>query len=294
MRPTKGRCPILTWIARAKRPQPPKQALAPAACAAHTHAGEGGIAEGELVTMYPGDALALWNETVGETSSIRDAYFQVNGASDSRWASKWKIQDAEFIAEAMCYAVRMGPTRAIIGDPAQRADAAYLGHMVNDAAMCVQPGTAKQVYEITSAAAANVGLDSKSRSGCHHAVVATRAIAKECEIFMSYGSSYWLARLPEPPKRYPFPDGSVYYGEVSDGQIHGHGEFTDAEGNRYVGEFANGSYQGVGTQFYLDGRAEACRYLAGQAVDIGVGWSPGRAEVIALSWLGAAGSRARR
>ena len=105
-----------------------------------------------------------------------------------------------------------------------------------------------------------------------------RPIACGGEILVSYGASYWLGRLPDPPKRYQFPDGSQYYGEVRDGQIHGHGEYVDAEGNRYIGEFANGSFEGVGTQFYLDGRVEACRYLAGEATGVGIGWTSNRAE----------------
>ena len=31
----------------------------------------------------------------------------------------------------------------------------------------------------------------------------------------------WLNRLAEPPKRYTFADGSEYFGEVKEGQIHG-------------------------------------------------------------------------
>ena len=150
------------------------------------------IEEGELVTMYPGDALALWNKEAGGSGSIHDARV-VGGSSNSEWAAKWKAQDSDFIAEVMGYAVYMGATRAIIGDPAQRADAAYLGHMANDAATCVQPGTAKQVYQMASAAGSNVCVDTESLSHCHHALVATKPIACGCEIFVSYGASYWLA-----------------------------------------------------------------------------------------------------
>ena len=79
--------------------------------------------------------------------------------------------------------------------------------------------------------------------------------------------------------RCEFPDGSEYYGDVSgDGQAHGHGEFTDADGSRYVGEFCDGAFEGAGTQFYLDGHAEASRYLAGEPVGTGVGWTADRAQ----------------
>jgi len=252
------------------------------------------IAEGELVTMYPGDALAMWSEEEGVlgSNSIHEAFVAVDRPPELEWSIQWKAQDEEFISQAMCYAVRIGPYRAIIGDPAERSDAAYLGHMANDAAMCVRPGTATRVYAIASEAAANVGLDTKAMRGCHHAVVATRPITCGSEIFLSYGKSYWLSRLPEPPKRYPFADGSEYFGEVGDGQIAGHGEYTDAAGNLYVGEFADGSFEGVGTLYYVDGRAEASRFLAGEAVGIGVGWTEDRAE--AYRMINAAGGGAAR
>ena len=254
------------------------------------------IAVGELVTMYPGDALAMWTPedgmTLGSGQSIREAFIAVDRPLDSEWAIKWKAQDEAFISQAMGYAVRTGPHRAIIGDPAQRSDAAYLGHMANDAAMCTQPGTATLFYASASEAASNVGLETKGLKGCHHAVVATKPIASGAEIFLSYGQSYWLSRLPEPPKRYPFADGSEYFGEVAGGQIQGHGQYTDAEGNLYVGEFANGSFEGIGTLFYIDGHAEVCRYQAGEAVGVGVGWSKDRTEAYRVV-MGAGGGIAR-
>lgn len=250
------------------------------------------IACGELVTFYPGDAIAVWKAQEGG-SSIRDAIFEVSEDAEADWVARWKDPEPDHISRCLAYTVRTATNRAIIGDPAQCSDPAYLGHMANDAAMCVGPGTAKQVYELASEAAANVGLVTKSVSGCHHAVVATKPIASGCEIFMSYGSSYWLTRLPVPPTRCPFPDGSEYYGEMVDDQIHGCGELTDAEGNLFVGEFVKGSFEGVGTQFYADGRAEACRYLAGEAVGVGVGWSSDRAQAYRIVHAAGGGGVAR-
>ena len=94
--------------------------------------------------------------------------------------------------------------------------------------------------------------------------------------------SYWLSRLPERPKRYPFADSSEYFGEVCGGEIEGHGEFPDAAGDRYVGEFAAGVYEGVGCYFYDDGRVEASRFVGGSEVGTGVGWSADRREAYRL------------
>ena len=238
------------------------------------------IAVGELVTLYPGDALAIWSSEEGarRDGSKASVSFSVTAAPASEWASGFRALRPGFIDRAWEYGVRISEVRAIIGDPANTSDSAYLGHMANDAAMCVRPGTAAQAYTIKSEAAANVMLDSLTMKGCHHAMVATRDIANGAEIFLSYGKSYWLSRLPVKLKTYTFPDSSTYYGEISDGQIQGAGEFNDAVGNRYIGDFAAGMFDGVGTYFYADGVAEAGRFVAGVNVGVSVGWNADRSE----------------
>lgn len=240
------------------------------------------IAVGELVTLYPGDALAMWSSYHGtRPESTADVVFSVDDTS-SEWADGFRMQRPEFIEHAWEYGVRISPIRAILGDPTNIGDPAYLGHMANDAAMCLRPGTAAQAYTIASEAAANVGLDSRRLSGCHHAVVAIKDIAIGAEIFLSYGASYWLSRLPVKVKTYTFPDSSTYFGEVADSQIHGAGEYKDAAGNRYIGEFSNGQFEGVGTYFYANGVAEAGNFLAGVSVGVSVGWSADRSEAYRL------------
>jgi len=216
-----------------------------------------------------------------------------NVTPDSNWATGFRAQIPEFVNRAWEYGVRVSAVRALIGDPTNTGDTAYLAHMANDAKMCTRPGTAAQAYTIASEAAANVVLESISLSGCHHAMVATKGIAAGSEIFLSYGAGYWLSRLPVKIKTYTFPDSGTYYGEVADGDIQGAGEYNDAKGNRYIGEFADGLFDGVGTYFYANGVAEAGRFLAGVAVGVSVGWSADRSEAYRLVAVEGGGAQRR-
>jgi len=254
------------------------------------------IAVGELVTLYPGDALALWSSKDGESSDNSEAtvvFIVDNVAPDSDWAAGFRAQIPEFVNRAWEYGVRVSAVRALIGDPTNTGDSAYLAHMANDAGMCARPGTAAQAYTIASEAAANVVLESISLSGCHHAMVATKGIAAGAEIFLSYGAGYWLSRLPVKIKTYTFPDSGTYYGEVADGDIQGAGEYNDAKGNRYIGEFSDGLFDGVGTYFFSNGVAEAGRFLAGVAVGVSVGWSADRSEAYRLVAVDGGGAQRR-
>lgn len=70
---------------------------------------------------------------------------------------------------------------------------------------------------------------------------------------------------------------------MSSGRIEGHGDFTDAEGNRYVGHFTAGVYNGVGTYYLANGRAEVSRYLEGREVGVGAAWSVDRKQAWRLA-----------
>ena len=63
----------------------------------------------------------------------------------------------------------------------------------------------------------------------------------------------------------------VYVGEKKDGERHGQGTVTYADGKKYEGQFSKGRKHGEGTQTWSDGRkyvgewkkskrAECCRY----------------------------------
>ena len=183
---------------------------------------------------------------------------------------------SEHGAAAWRYCMRMSTTSAVLGNSNLVDDAAYLGHIANDGVVCEGAGTAAVRYAIASAGVANVRAVASSLSYCHIALVALRPIIEGDEILISYGSSYWLSRQREPPRRHTFPDGSKYYGEVRAGKIDGEGEFTDVDGNFYVGHFNDGLYDGAGTYYLVGGRAEVSRYLQGREVGVGAAWSADR------------------
>ena len=55
---------------------------------------------------------------------------------------------------------------------------------------------------------------------------------------------------------YTWADGEKYVGEFKDDMPHGQGTYTYANGDKYVGEFMNDMMHGQGTFTYADGRIE--------------------------------------
>jgi hypothetical protein len=62
------------------------------------------------------------------------------------------------------------------------------------------------------------------------------------------------------------PDGFVYTGEWLDGEIHGIGTATYANGDRYEGAFDKGKRQGKGKLTYAGGEVAEGEWLAGVLV----------------------------
>ena len=176
------------------------------------------LAAGELVTLFPGDAVMAFGAAAAleDDAALRAAGFSTR----AEWE---RLRD---------YRVRTSATRGIGGDPARVGDTAYLGHMANDGVACHDAGAGVARYERASRAAQNVGIDSAAARGCHHALVALRPIAAGDECLSSYGCDFWLSRRDVPPTSLSWPDGASYYGDVRDGRIRGDGEYCDARGNR--------------------------------------------------------------
>ena len=99
-----------------------------------------------------------------------------------------------------------------------------------------------------------------------------------CAFNLRYGARYWLSKLAAPPSSHTYADGGDYYGQVDAGGVnaHGAGAFTDDEGNRYVGQFAAGEFDGAGTYHFANGRSEVSHYRKGREVGIGAAWSADR------------------
>ena len=78
--------------------------------------------------------------------------------------------------------------------------------------------------------------------------------------------------LPECPKdlnklwdkcfgTYTNADGNKYVGEFKDDKYHGQGTYTFASGDKYVGEFKDGKHHGQGTYTFASGEQWAGFYL---------------------------------
>jgi SET domain len=157
------------------------------------HAGRGlfarrDILPGELVTLYPGDALLIWNTAVGDFGGGDVGVMfgpHVQGAD--RDASRVSTNAAR------SFELQVGPRHSIVADPQRTDNAAYLGHMINDGAILTQrDNQSRELYSKTTVARHNAAFF--VMEGCHFVTVATKRIKKDEEIFVSYGEGYWLSR----------------------------------------------------------------------------------------------------
>lgn len=131
------------------------------------------IAEGELITCYPGDAL-IYQPTEG---------IIFGGHVPEALADPDAVED-----EWLDYTLSEDEAYAVVGIPALDDDAAYAGHFCNDGARLVDGDV--DGYELASAAARNakhVDLD-----GLHMVTVATRRISRGEEVLVTYGEDFWV------------------------------------------------------------------------------------------------------
>lgn len=185
----------------------------------------------ELVTLYPGDALLQWDNAshvddhgtlrvvlgssstpttppLTSSSSVSASTFAPNTSTAAR--SGFLLGTTPDAARA--YEVRIAPTLSVVGDPQQCADPAYLGHMINDCTALIldcsskeegQEGTTSRSinqYNEKSLQCANaqiVIVGGGENNACHVAIVTIKPVVAGSEIFLSYGSNYWLSRQQE-------------------------------------------------------------------------------------------------
>jgi hypothetical protein len=163
------------------------------------------IKAGELITLFPGDALLLWNDEVGVLRgglTVRCGPHIVHAAEDRD--NDVNAASHFTSAEARRYELKISPRESIVADVRittttdghnNTYDAAYLAHMINDGAGLFTTGTAaEQEYEMASYRRHNAAIFDVY-GGCHYMAGATRDIAKDEEIFVSYGIGYWSSRL---------------------------------------------------------------------------------------------------
>lgn len=142
------------------------------------------VAAGELLTIYPGDALCRG-----------DAAVRTRGVTFASHVPE-ALRDAEALTGAWVD-YEVAPYRGsttIVGIPDLAGERAYLGHYCNDGATLGAGGDAG-AYAAASAAAANACFESLADMHC--AVVATRRIAAGEEVLVTYGAAYWRTRPAE-------------------------------------------------------------------------------------------------
>jgi hypothetical protein len=138
------------------------------------------IASGELITLYPADAILFRN---GEKEEVTGVLYGTKEHCPSLTRD-----------EARAYEIRISPTHSIVGDRDRTTDLAYLGHICNDGAILVDAtDEARTFYSKSSVLAANAAFLDIS-GGCHVGLFALRDISRGSEIFVSYGEWYWLSR----------------------------------------------------------------------------------------------------
>jgi hypothetical protein len=138
--------------------------------------------EGELITLFPGDAILLRDAEMKEVSGV------IYGKA--REAGSLSLTDDA----ARAYEIRTSPNHSIVGDQSVTNDAAYLGHIANDGASLTKgDDKSRTVYSRESAEAANASFEDV-HGGCHFGLFCSRPISSGDEIFVSYGEGYWLSR----------------------------------------------------------------------------------------------------
>lgn len=146
------------------------------------------IFAGELITLYPGDALLYWKHGREAPSSriCSGVIFGAHIPEEDRDAKRVTTKSARE------YEVGASSTLSCVGDPRRDNDVAYMGHFANDGCVC---GSLEDVgaYQVETLASANA--DYVALEGCQMATQATRDIASGEEILVTYGEGYWLSHL---------------------------------------------------------------------------------------------------
>jgi len=150
------------------------------------------IGEGELITLYPADAVLMWEDETHDVHKKVTCFFSKHVPDADRVLqralTKWRG------CEVPCH-----PTMSILGDPGRVDDPTYVGHIANDGAMCESEEGVEQ-YERLSGEKANAQIvplsvaetDSEGNPlVLHFALMATKPVREGEEVLVSFGADYW-------------------------------------------------------------------------------------------------------
>ena len=121
------------------------------------------IKAGELVTLYPGDAVLLQSTAIATTLVSGEPCVLFGGHVP---AGRQKVSVVEELS-GDGYEVRVSDTVSIIGDPALGPDAAYAGHFINDGASLTHLGAISSAEEFRRA----YEEESLARSNAAHVTI---------------------------------------------------------------------------------------------------------------------------
>lgn len=153
------------------------------------------IANDELITMYPGDAVLIAKQQQEPTEDTDEKAPPVVGVIFGNHIQV-ENRDPNLVStpEAKRYEMRINQQTSIVADPNLGFDdAAYLGHYANDGAALLKfDAASRQAYSKASMERQNSAHF--VMEGAHMVTVATKPIRKGEEIFVSYEEGYWLSR----------------------------------------------------------------------------------------------------
>ena len=141
------------------------------------------IAEDEIITCYPGDAV------LARTTGGRVTIWGTHVPAELRAQSNIDME---------AYGLTVDDRNSIVGLPTLHDDAGYVGHLINDGARLrglggPELGLLLPAYLEQTTRRRNVGH--RVLEGCHTVTFATRDIAAGEELYVTYGATYWRGRM---------------------------------------------------------------------------------------------------
>lgn len=149
------------------------------------------IKQGNIITFYPADAIKITPSNVDklkETGKLNaKSYGYVDG---QQLPSDLSIVNSDNLELFNNYYYKINNTFGIIGHPVMANDMSFVGHIINDGAKCSK---IEHIELYTNISKSKQNCEYVLVEKCTVAMVATRDISENEEIFAHYGSEFWLA-----------------------------------------------------------------------------------------------------
>ena len=150
------------------------------------------IAEDEIITCYPGDAVmarVAGDGIQSERGRDRVTIWGMHVPAELRAQSNIDME---------AYGLTVDMTYSIVGMPTLQDDPSYVGHLINDGAQLCglggpEIGMMLPAYLEQTKRRRNAGH--RTLEGCHTVTFATRDIAAGEELYVTYGATYWTGRM---------------------------------------------------------------------------------------------------